>query len=243
MPRRAKYACLSAVVFSLAVLPACRDRLFDNPFDPDIGEVVFEVVQTLVAPGGAPRGLTWDGSLLWLVDGASNTLAGLNPASGALIRTLAPPLSPAADAAADGPDLWICGEGSTDVFRINAFNGDVQKRLSLQRGSFTACEYAQGTLWLADALTNKILRVDPETAEVIGSFDNPGTRAAGLAFDGLHFWISDPATISIYELDAMGRLIRKFLSPGPSPQGLAFDGRFLWNADSNLHVYQLRLPG
>ncbi|MCX6566453.1 MAG: hypothetical protein NTW38_08555 [Candidatus Aminicenantes bacterium] len=242
MARRAKFAYLSVVVFSLAAVPGCRDRLFDNPFDPDVGEVVFEVVQTLAAPVSSPLDLTWDGSLLWMVDGASGLIAGLNPASGALVRTLQPPFSATAGVASDGADLWVCGEGSTDVYRINVLNGDVQKRLSLQRGSFTACEYAQGSLWLADSLSNKILRVDPETAEVIGSFGNPGTRAAGLAFDGLHFWVSDPAAISIYELDSTGRLIRKFLSPGPSPQGLAYDGRFLWNADASLSLYQLRFP-
>ena len=186
--------------------------------------------------------MTWDGSLLWTVDGASGRIAGLNPASGALVRTLSPPFPGTTGVASDGADLWVCGEGSSDVYRINVINGDIQKRLSLQRGSFTACEYAQGSLWLADSLSNKILRVDPETAEVIGSFGNPGTRAAGLAFDGLRFWISDPAAISIYELDSTGRLIRKFLSPGPSPQGLAFDGRFLWNADAGLILYQLRFP-
>jgi hypothetical protein len=240
MAHRAKLACLSAVVFNCAVLPACRDRLFDNPFDPDAGEAVFEVAQTLTAPVASPRGLTWDGSLLWTVDESSNTLVGLNPGSGEIVRTLPSPVSGAADAAFDGADLWICGEGSADVYRINGFNGDIQKRLSLQRGSFEACEYAQGSLWLADALSNKIMRVDPETGEVLGSFANPGTRAAGLAFDGLHFWISDPVTISIYELDSAGGLLRKYLSPGPSPQGLAWDGLYLWNADANLHLYQLR---
>jgi hypothetical protein len=61
-----------------------------------------------------------------------------------------------------------------------------------------------------------------------------------LAFDGIHFWISDPRTISIYELDAAGNLLRKYLAPGPSPQGLAFDGRYLWNADANLRLFRLR---
>ena len=56
MARRAKYICLSIAVFSLAAVPACRDRLFDNPFDPDSGEVVFEVIQTLAAPVDSPRG-------------------------------------------------------------------------------------------------------------------------------------------------------------------------------------------
>jgi hypothetical protein len=240
MARPAKSGFLSVAVFSLLVPAACRDRLFDNPFDPGAGEVVFEVVQTLVTPISSPQGLTWDGSLLWNIDGASNAIVGLNPSNGAMVRTLASPLAGTMDAASDGADLWICSERSADVFKINVLNGDIQKRLSLQRGSFTACEFAQGALWLADALSNKILRVDPETAQILGSFDNPGTRVAGLAFDGLHFWISDPRAISIYELDVSGRILRKYLSPGPSPQGLAFDGRFLWNADANGHLFQLR---
>jgi DNA-binding beta-propeller fold protein YncE len=167
-------------------------------------------------------------------------IVGLSPANGAPVRTLGSPLSGTTDAASDGSDLWICGERDTDVYKINGLNGDIQKRLSLQRGAFTACEFAQGSLWLADALSNKILRVDPETAQVLGSFDNPGTRVAGLAFDGIHFWISDPRTYSIYELDAAGNLLRKYLAPGPSPQGLAFDGRYLWNADANLRLFRLR---
>jgi len=240
MARTAKSGYLSAVVISLLVPSACRDRLFDNPFDPNVGEVVFEVVQTLVTPISAPQGLTWDGSLLWNIDGASNTIVGLNPSNGTMVRTLKSPLAGTADAAFDGADLWVCGEWDADVYKINVLNGDIQKRLSLQRGSYTACEFAQGSLWLADALSNKILRVDPETAQILGSFDNPGTRAAGLAFDGLHFWISDPRAITIHELDVSGRILRKYLSPGPSPQGLAFDGRFLWNSDSNGHLFQLR---
>jgi hypothetical protein len=42
-----------------------------------------------------------------------------------------------------------------------------EKRLNLQRGSFTAMEYALGSLWLADTQSNKILRVNPETAEIL----------------------------------------------------------------------------
>ena len=240
MARRANSVCHWAVAFSLLLPTACRDRLFDNPFDPDAGEAVFEVIQTLITPVSTPLGLTWDGSLLWNVDGTTNMIVGLSPANGAPVRTLASPLSGTTDAASDGSDLWICGERDTDVYKINGLNGDIQKRLSLQRGAFTACEFAQGSLWLADALSNKILRVDPETAQVLGSFDNPGTCVAGLAFDGIHFWISDPRTYSIYELDAAGNLLRKYLAPGPSPQGLAFDGRSLWNADANLRLFRLR---
>jgi len=77
---------------------------------------------------------------------------------------------------------------------------------------------------------------------VLGSFPNPGTRVSGLAFDGTSFWIADATTLTIFQTDAEGRILRKFLSPGPAPQGLAFDGRFLWNADANGKLYQLRFP-
>jgi hypothetical protein len=95
-------------------------------------------------------------------------------------------------------------------------------------------------LWAADAQTNKILRIAPETGEILGTFADPGTRAAGLAFDGSHFWISDDRTLTIFECGPDGSVLRRFLSPGPSPQGLAFDGRFLWSADGSGKIYQLR---
>jgi DNA-binding beta-propeller fold protein YncE len=110
----------------------------------------------------------------------------------------------------------------------------------MQRGAFTALEFALGALWAADAQANKILKIDPETGEVLGSFANPGTRASGLAFDGTRFWIADSDTLTIYRTDTEGHVLRRYLSPGQSPQGLAFDGRFLWNADGNQKLYQLR---
>ena len=237
-PAKSVFLCLAAS--SLLVPAACRDRLFDNPFDPSAGEVVFEVANTIYTPALSPKGLTWDGTVLWNVDGATNTLVGLNPANGTVVRSLNSPIAAVSDAAYDGADLWICGEADVFVYKVNILNGGVQKRLNMQRGSFTACEFALNTLWLADSQTNKILQVDPETAEVRGAFANPGTRAGGIAFDGARFWISDARTLTIHELDVSGRGLRKYLSPGPSPQGLAFDGRFLWNADGNQRLYQLR---
>jgi streptogramin lyase len=237
----AKFASRLLIVSSLAVLSGCSDRLFDNPFDPEQGEVVFEIMSTIYTPALSPRGMTWDGTVLWNVDGSNGLLDGLNPANGSLVRSLRSPLANTADIAYDGQNIWVCGEADIDVYKLNIINGDVQKRLSLQRGTFIAMEYAQGRLWLVDAQTNKILQVDPETAEVLGSFQNPGVRAGGLAFDGGHFWISDPPTLSIYEVDPAGRVLRKYLAPGPAPQGLAFDGRFLWNVDANQKVFQLRI--
>ena len=118
--------------------------------------------------------------------------------------------------------------------------GEIQKRLNLQRGSFTAIEFGLDMLWIADVLSNKILQVDPDTAEILSSFPNPGTRVDGLAFDGSYLWVSDMAMLTIYQLTLEGEVVRTFLSPGQSPRGLTFDGVFLWNVDGNQRIYQLK---
>jgi DNA-binding beta-propeller fold protein YncE len=226
----------SVLAFSLASAPACQDRFFDNPFDPNASDVIFEVIAAIQTPAYIPLGLTWDGTTLWNLDGYNNVLYGLNRANGTIVRSLSAPLPGAAGVAYDGRFLWNVDE----ILRINVLNGEVLKRLYLQRGQFTALGYGPDVLWVADAQSNAILRVHPETAEILGSFPNPGVRADGIVFDGTALWISDSTTLTIVQVTTDGRLLRKFLSPGQSPRGLAYDGRFLWNVDGNQRIYQLR---
>ncbi|MFH1944638.1 MAG: hypothetical protein ABIK95_03335, partial [Acidobacteriota bacterium] len=122
-------------------------------------------------------------------------------------------------------------------------NGQIQKRLNLQRGSFTALAYGLDHLWAADAQTNKILMLDPETGEIKSSFSNPGIQVNGLTFDGSSFWASDASTLSIYQVTPDGAVIRSFLSPGQSPRGLAYDGFYLWNADGSRKLFQMKVGG
>jgi hypothetical protein len=61
-----------------------------------------------------------------------------------------------------------------------------------------------------------------------------------MAFDGVHLWISDMATLTIFQINVDGDVLRAFLSPGQSPRGLTFDGAYLWNVDGNQRIYQLK---
>ncbi len=228
-------------LISLCFPFSCQDRIFDNPFDPDAGEIVLEIVNTILTSAYIPQGLCWDDSTLWNVDAYSNTLYSLNRLSGTQVRALTSPLPTTTGIAYDGQDLWVCSDTSVDVYKINIFNGDIQKRLHLQRGSFTAIEVGLDSLWLADALTNEIFRVDMETAEVTATFPNPGILVRGIAFDGVNLWLSDPSALTIYQITTDGTVLRIFLSPGQSPQGLTHDGNFLWNVDGDQKIYQLRV--
>lgn len=235
------WARLVLIFLCFFMFVSCQDRFFDNPFDPDAGRVVLEIINTILTTAFVPQGLCWDGSTLWNVDSYSNMLYSLNRLSGAQVRILTSPLPTTTGIAYDGQDLWVCSNTTVDIYKINILNGDIQKRLHLQRGSFTAIEFGLGSLWLADALSNEILRVDPETAEVTASFPNPGTLARGIAFDGINLWLSDPSALTIYEVATDGTVLRVYLSPGQSPQGLAHDGNFLWSVDGDQKIYQLRV--
>ena len=79
---------LLAITFSILVFPSCQDRIFDNPFDPEAGEVVFEVINTIPTPALIPLGLAWDGSTIWNVDGYNETLYSLNRLNGSQVRSL-----------------------------------------------------------------------------------------------------------------------------------------------------------
>jgi hypothetical protein len=48
-----------------------------------MGEAVFEVINTIYSPAYVPRGLTWDGTTIWNIDGANvtdNSALGAAPA-------------------------------------------------------------------------------------------------------------------------------------------------------------------
>jgi len=228
-------------VLAFVLQSACSDRLFDNPFDPDFGEALIEVVNTISTPAPWPRGLAWDGTTLWNVDASSNTLYSLNRLNGSIVRALSSPLPGTSGIAYDGRDLWVCGIETPFVFKISVLNGDIQRRLNLQKGAFTAVAFGREALWLADHLSNRILEVDPETAEVLSSFPNPGPRANGLAFDGSSLWIADSSTLSITRVSLTGQVLNRYLTPGQSPQGLAHDGVFLWNADGGRKIFQMKI--
>ena len=78
---------------------------------------------------------------------------------------------------------------------------------------------------------------------IIATFQTPGPRSQGLAFDGIFLWLSDDSTDQIYKINCLnGTVLNSFSSPGPTPKDLTFDGTYLWNIDDNLKkIFKLNL--
>jgi len=83
--KQSALAC--AFIFSLIFLAGCNDRLFDNPFDPNVETRAYEILSTFQLAGIVPVDITFSGDALWVVDSLSRILA-VNYNSGSMIREL-----------------------------------------------------------------------------------------------------------------------------------------------------------
>jgi transglutaminase-like putative cysteine protease/streptogramin lyase len=99
--------------------------------------------------------------------------------------------------------------------------------------------YGAGSLWMTDAESGKIWRLNPSTGAVQGSLDS--TWGGGIAFDGENLWkalYSGPTIRCIRPSD--GATVREIPGVGTEQAGLAWDGTHLWIADgSTQRIYRL----
>jgi transglutaminase-like putative cysteine protease/streptogramin lyase len=117
---------------------------------------------------------------------------------------------------------------STEPFHINPPG---------ERSGYLA--YGAGSLWMTDAESGKIWRLNPSTGAVQGSLDS--TWDGGIAFDGENLWkalYSGPTIRCIRPSD--GTTIREIPGVGTGQAGLTWDGTHLWIADrSTQKIYRI----
>jgi hypothetical protein len=77
-----------------------------------------------------------------------------------------------------------------------------------------------------------IVKIDPETGNIIASFENPGiAQDRGIAFDGKSLWVNDFSALKVFEIDPQtGKILSSFKIPemGSGASGIAWDGEYLY---------------
>lgn len=104
-------------------------------------------------------------------------------------RSTPMPLPPEIDKlpglAHDGQNLWL--SNGRRIYRINAFDGTLDESATLDLGEISGFQGADGlawdgtSLWVADKLGSKILRIHPVTGTVQDQFSTMDTEAEGPA--------------------------------------------------------------
>ena len=88
-------------------------------------------------------------------------------------------------------------------------------------------------LWRSQhAGAGDLVKIDPETGEIVASFENPGiAQDRGIAFDGQHLWVNDFSALKVFEIDPeTGKILSSFKIPGmgSGSSGIAWDGQYLY---------------
>jgi ABC-type transport system substrate-binding protein/tRNA A-37 threonylcarbamoyl transferase component Bud32/streptogramin lyase len=86
------------------------------------------------------------------------------------------PWQPGSRMVAGGGSIWVTQDGGSSVWGIDARTGKVRRRFSFAGDSGTGIAYGDGSLWLARA--PGIVRVDPDTGDIISRVSTPGQPGA-----------------------------------------------------------------
>jgi len=203
---------------------------------------------------GAPRGLAWDGSHLWVSDedkrgGKSYgdyIVYKLNPNTGNIVFSFSP-YTGYGGLAWDGTYLWGMVEGY--VHKLDPSSGEMisyldESSLVFPEGLCWDGEYLWTSTYIGDDM---IYKISPVSGEVLLSYSFPGDVVHDLAYDGSFLWAVDAGSNKVYKINPVnGEVILSFSiknaegSEVPSLSGLAWDGSYLWvSSDAWNKIYQV----
>ncbi|MEQ8348909.1 MAG: PQQ-binding-like beta-propeller repeat protein [Sneathiellaceae bacterium] len=188
------------------------------------------------------HGLTWDGRHVWF--GSDIGLSALDPASGAVLRTIAMPAD--AGTAFDGSHLFQIAEDR--IQKIDPATGEVLSTIPAPGGGAdSGMAWAEGSLWVGRYRERKIHQVDPATGAVLRTIQSD-RFVTGVT------WVEDELWHGIWEGEesglrridpADGRVLEQLdLPAGMGVSGLESDGgdRFFCGGGPSGRVRVVRRP-
>jgi len=121
------------------------------------------------------------------------------------------------------------------ISKINPNNGQILSESGSLSWNGRGITIGDGALWVADALSDVIRKVDKSNFNLLAFFNTPGSEPNGLAFDGNYLWLSDPWFQKIYKLNSSGSVLSSFNIPNYKRTGLEWLNNGLWtNTDDKI---------
>jgi len=217
---------------------SCRDRIFDNIYDPDKADIAYEISAVLNIVNLSPLDLTFAEDVLWICDGGARITA-VDYNSGQAIRSLSIGRPVVGIAYGEG-DLWLSFSDSRQLSRVNALNGEVVRQLTLPRGEPRQLDFHRGWLYVADRAANVIMLVDPQQGVVKNTFHHPGFKIDGLAYDGRYVWTLDSSQDKLFREAHDGTPGNSYQAPARNLSGLCSGLDSIWLGERSGRVFRLR---
>ena len=129
--------------------------------------------------------------------------------------------------------LWVTSSPKGDgdqvlISKLDPSTGRVLAQSPVLSHSGRGICLGGGSLWVTDALYDRVRELDPADFHEISSFATPGTEPSGITFDGTDLWLTDPWAQQLYHLTTAGTVVESCPIPNEFRGGLEWQGAGLW---------------
>ena len=180
-----------------------------------------------VGPAAAEGGIATGAGSVWLMVDKSGTLAGIDPGTGAIHRTVKLPAGSYNPYFSDG-DVWVTRQEGAELIRVDASLGAI--RSTVRTGPNPRfLTGAAGAIWTLNQGDGTLTRVDADTLRVTTiALDTPG-HGGDIGFGGGMVWTTMPK-MPLAAVDPGTTTLRCRWS-GPGGDSLAIGHGAIWLTD------------
>ena len=202
-------------------------------------EAAYDVAARRLLPGGgepgpAPTGAGVDVTqgAVWVANGSAR-LFKVDPGSARISDRIDLP-QPADGVAVDGDTLWAISAGAAGVMEIDSRSGRVRNTLQItsRPGSTRPIPIAitagEGAVWVLNANTPSVTRIDPELGAVTDTTElGVGSNPTAIATGANSVWVARSGDGSLARIDAESGDLRS-IPLGGAPTGVAVSRGRVW---------------
>ncbi|MFZ4668375.1 MAG: hypothetical protein ACOYML_03695 [Microthrixaceae bacterium] len=183
-----------------------------------------------ITVGSSSRCAASDGSLVWVTNGASNSVTRIDPATNTLFGGSIPVGSGPTCLAFDGTQMWVANSGSSNVTRVNVATGTVVGApINVGLNPFGVV-FDGASIWVSNITSNTVTRIDAATATVTGTVP-VGTSPTSITYDGTSVWTANSGSNNVSRISVETGALTGTFAAGTGARGIAFDGANIWVAN------------
>jgi serine/threonine-protein kinase len=178
--------------------------------------------------GGHPGPLVYGGGRVWVADTDGGGITAVNAKGGGIARRhLGPHTAPLRLATGAG-SLWISSAGTGQVHHIGLAAFAIGKSIPAGRHP-AGITVADGLVWVVDARSGSVIKVDPSVQAVSGSPVDVGERPGGIDAGPNSLWVTLAGADAVRRLELpSGEPDGGPIAVGPEPSAIAVGETAVW---------------
>lgn len=178
--------------------------------------------------GGHPGPLVYGGGRIWVADTEGAGITAVNAKGGRVVRRgLGPHIAPLRLAAGAG-SLWVSSATTGQIHHIGLAAFAIGKSIPAGRHP-AGITVARGLVWVVDARSGSVIRVDPSVQAVSGSPVDVGDRPGGIDAGPNLLWVTVAGEDAVQRLELpSGEPVGGPIPVGPDPSAVAVGETAVW---------------